>query len=155
MRRMETTTIRQCCVADIEQAPNIGALSVEYAEESAIAGVPFIGVRFDIYKAIEATMKMRIFGAFDGDRLVGFMAFSVTMMPNYGVEIACQHVFFVAKSYRKTGAGLRLLRAAEREAMEMGAHGLLAGAPTGGRLSEVLPEIGYKPVDTIFFRGFK
>ena len=50
---------------------------------------------------------------------------------------------------RKTGAGVRLLRAAEARARDLGAPGLLVSAPFGGRLFEVrklkqLPDIAAK-----------
>lgn len=152
---MKQATIRHVTVAEVESAQGIDALIAEYAKESAIAGMPYVCTRFDIYRAIEAGARMRAFGAFVDDTLVGFIVFSVVMMPNYGIEVGCQHVFFVADAYRKTGAGLRLLRAAEREAHDMGAAGFLSGCPIHSRLAMVMPEIGYMPADTIFFKVLK
>jgi hypothetical protein len=46
--------------------------------------------------------------------------------------------YFVVAARRKTGAGLTLLREAEREAKARGAVALLISAPARGRLADVL-----------------
>jgi len=58
--------------------------------------------------------------------------------------------FYVAKASQKTGAGMRLLRAAEKKARELGAPGLLVSTPFGGRLFVVLPRLNYAETNRIF-----
>ena len=149
---MANTSISPCAVTDIENAPNIAALTYEYVRESGIPGMPFAGIRWDIYHKLEAAGLLHIFAAHDAGELVGFYAFTVSPMPNYGVPVAATSVFFVAKSHREGGAGLRLLKAGEDAARAMGAVGLLVGAPVGGRLAEVLPRRGYAEADRMFFK---
>jgi GNAT superfamily N-acetyltransferase len=72
------------------------------------------------------------------------------VIPHYGVAIAVTESFFVGKEYRKSGAGLKLLRAAEAHAE--GAPGLLVSAPVGGTLAEVLPHLGYRETNRVFFK---
>ena len=49
----------------------------------------------------------------------------------------------------------RVLREAEAMATRLGVVGLFVSAPMGGRLSHVLPGIGYRQTNQVFFRGLK
>ena len=62
--------------------------------------------------------------------------------------------FFVAKVHRDSGAGLKLLRAAEQKARALGSPGLLVSAPFGGTLVQVLPRAGYTETNRVFFKGW-
>jgi hypothetical protein len=54
--------------------------------------------------------------------------------------------------HRGTGSGIRLLRAAEDKAKEIGSPGLIVSAPFAGRLFDVLPRCGYTEVSRVFFK---
>jgi GNAT superfamily N-acetyltransferase len=95
---------------------------------------------------------LQTFGAYYGSLLVGFVTVLTHIMPHYGVPISITESFFVAGSHRKTGAGYKLLRAAERYAKDRGSSGLLISAPSGGRLAEVLPKAGYKETNVVYFK---
>lgn len=152
---MEPVYIRRCTVAEIECNHNTPALLAEYAAESAIGGLPKPNARMDIYSAIEATGAMVVLGAFLADHLVGFLVMVVTTNPHYGVRLAVTESFFVANEHRGTGAGIKMLRQAEQMAKDFGAVGILVSAPSGGRLADVLPGIGYRETNRAFFRGFE
>ena len=92
-----------------------------------------------------------------GDRianeaLLGFITVLAAPLPRYAEPVAMCESFFVARAYRRTGAGLRLLRTAERKAKEIGSRGLIVNAPYAGRLFEVLPRLGYGEAARIFFK---
>ena len=89
------------------------------------------------------------------DRLVGFVTVLVTMLPKYTSLVASTESFFVSQPYRKTLAGIKLLRAAENEAIESGAFGMLVSAPHDGPLSKVLPKAGYDLNDVVFFKDLQ
>jgi GNAT superfamily N-acetyltransferase len=74
-------------------------------------------------------------------------------MPHYSVRIAVGESFFVSAEHRKTGAGLKLLKAAEDYAKEINSSGLLISAPLGGNLAEILPHVGYVETNRVFFKG--
>jgi GNAT superfamily N-acetyltransferase len=96
------------------------------------------------------------FGAFSDDgELLGFITLIITMLPKYTTLIGATESFFVASRHRKTGAGLRLLHAAEDKASEGGAFGILVSAPCGGKLAEVVPRSGYEESDIIFFKDLR
>ena len=74
-------------------------------------------------------------------------------MPHYSVKMAVTESFFVAKAYRKSGAGLKLLHAAETYAKEIGCAGILVNAPFEKTLMDVLPRVGYQETHRVFFKN--
>src|SRR5882762_7942545 len=130
--------IRKCTVSEIENASNFHELSQEYAKELIVDGVPPPLAKFEIYKKLEASGALQVFGAFFNDLLIGLIVVLVTIFPHFSTVMAASESFFVFKEWRKTGGGLKLLHEAERYATEKGSNGLLVSAPTGGNLSEVL-----------------
>lgn len=145
--------VRKCALGEVQGDANFPALFREYGEESAIAGLPSPDEKLAAYRAIEASGIFHIFGAFLGDALVGFIAVLLPVIPHYGVAIGVTESFFVAQGHRKTGAGIKLLRAAEELAREAGSPALLVSAPYGGRLAEVLPGLGYRETNRVFMRS--
>jgi len=103
---------------------------------------------------IETAGVLHSFGAFKDSELVGFITIIATVLPHYGVLVPVSESFFVAKEYRKTGAGTKLLRTAEEFASSIGAKGLIISAPTGGSLDQALsnPKSGYQNTNRAFFR---
>ena len=140
-------------VESIMGAPEFPALVAEYAAESAIDGLPAPDARMSAYLHLEALGMFHAFAAFDGSTLTGFISFLLPVLPHYGVGIAVSESFFVAREHRKSGDGLRLLRAAEIKARELGSPGLLVSAPFAGRLFELLPRCGYVETSRVFFKG--
>lgn len=143
--------VKQCTVAEIESASNFPALINEYSEY-AIEGMPEPLVKMETYRVLERAGLQFVFGAFLGNTLVGFMSVLVSCIPHYGIIGTYSESLFVAKEHRKTGAGLKLIHAAESMAKNAGAPGLIISAPTHGILAEVLPEIGYTDTHHLFFR---
>jgi GNAT superfamily N-acetyltransferase len=146
--------IRHCTVAEILQAPNIERITEEYAAESAIKGLPHPIAKMEMYYALETAGALYVIGAFVDGRPIGFISVLSTIMPHYSVCLSVSESFFVLKCARGSGAGLKLLRAAEARAREVGSPGLLVSAPHGGALAEVLPHVGYRPSNAVFFKGF-
>lgn len=95
---------------------------------------------------------LHVFSAATDFDLVGFITVLAPVLPHYGVPVAVSESFFVAKAHRKTGAGLKLLRAAEDMARSLGSPGLLVSAPFAGDLFHVLPHVGYVESSRIFFK---
>lgn len=149
-----TITIRPCAVSEIEDAPNLAALLAEYGEESAIDGLGGQDAQIETYHQMEDIGALFPVGAFDGDALVGFLLMIVSILPHYGKRVASSESFFVTNSARKKGAGLKLLREAERMAQDLGALGLFISAPMGSRLYQVLEAKRYAETNRIFFKAF-
>lgn len=145
--------IRKCTIADLENASNISEILEEYAAESAIKGLPHPFAKVDTYKYLETTGAIYPIGAFFDDLLIGYIIVLSPILPHYSVRIAVGESFFVSKAHRKTGAGLKLLHAAEDYAKEATAVGILISAPFGGNLADVLPHVGYTETNRVFFRS--
>ena len=152
---MENLTIRYCTIDEIEHAPNIDALMVEYAEEAHNPELPSPDVQFAHYRALEAADLIVPIGAWVGDELVGFVGVLASKMPHHGAMLAITESFFVAKAHRKGGAGLKLLRAAEHHAKGIGSPCLIVNAPHGGALEAVMPKLGYRHANTMFVRSLR
>ncbi len=152
---MSELVIKKCTIADLEGASNIQEILDEYAAESSpsIKGLPRPMAKVDTYKHLESMNAIHIIGAFSDAVLIGYIIIIAPIMPHYSIRIAVSESFFVLKEHRKTGAGLKLLRAAEEWAKEQGACGILVSAPTDGDLAEVLPRTGYTETNRVFFRS--
>ena len=141
------TTVREV-MGDVE----FPALMAEYAAESAIEGMPTPNAKMELYLHMENLGLIHGFSAVVGNSLVGFISLLAPVLPHYGATVAVCESFFVTKRHRKSGAGLRLLRAAETMAAEMGSPGLLLSAPVAGKLAELLPRCGYTEASRTFFK---
>ena len=144
--------IRASTVAELEAAPTFPALLAEYAEESAVDGMPPPSAKMETYRALNAAGVLHVLAAWADEMLVGFITVLAVPLPHYSVTTAVSESFFVAVAHRSTGAGLKLLRAAEAKTRELGAPGLVVSAPYAGRLFEVLPRRGYSEVSRVFFK---
>lgn len=145
--------IRRCTVADIEQAEHLRAVLDSYGAESAMPEMGEVKADFAAYRAMEAAGMLHVIGAFDPE-LIGFITLLHYRLPHYGGRGVCSsESYFVTPERRNTGAGLRLLRAAEDKARDLGASALLVSSPAGGRLAQVLPRAGYRESNRVFVRG--
>jgi GNAT superfamily N-acetyltransferase len=144
--------IARSSVAAIAGAREFAALAAEYAAEAAIDGLPAPAAKMETYRQLEAAGMLHAFSALIDGALVGFITLLAPVLPHYGVPVAVSESFFVASAHRRSGAGLRLLGAAEDEARALGSPGLLVSAPFGGRLFEILPRRGYVETNRVFFK---
>ena len=138
--------IRTVTYKELHADPALPGLLDEYGEECALGGLP-VTVSEDIYYKMEEQGLVTVLAAFDDGELLGFVSVLVTV-------VASTESFFVAAKHRHTGAGLRLLRAAEKLAVAKGAVGMLVSAPSGSRLAEVAPRSGYEESNRVFFKRF-
>lgn len=144
--------VARSSVAEIEAAPEFGALSAEYAAESQIEGMPSANPQWDAYRTLEGMGLLHVFSAVIEGELVGFISIIVSVLPRYGVPIVVSESYFVARKHRATLAGLKLLKVAEDEVRALGANVMLVSAPNDGTLAKLLPRLGYRPTSTIFFK---
>ncbi len=145
-------SVRKVTFDDLASCGNFPDLVREYEAESKAIGLPPVDDKWAQYRAIEPSGFFHLYAAFLGQHLIGFMAFLLPVIPHYGVTIAVAESFFVGQRFRKGGAGLKLLRAAEEHARQAGSPALMASAPIGGRLAEVLPRLGYRETNRVFLK---
>ncbi len=150
--------IRKCTIGEVAANAAFPALHREYAAEAALAGLPDPDEKLGAYRLIEPGGAFQAYGAFlvdgpaGGDVLVGVAAVLTPVIPHYGVAIAVTESLFVAAAHRRTGAGVKLIRAAEKHARDAGSPALLVSAPVGGRLVRVLPRLGYRETNRVFLK---
>lgn len=132
----------------------LSGLPEECAEESSIKELPPPVIGWDQYKAMEEAGYIYPLGAYLGSSLIGMVFILSPPIPHYeGIKLAVTESYFVAKAYRKSGAGLRLLKAAEEYAKESGCIGILVSSPFDGDLSQVLPRVGYRETNVVFYKN--
>jgi GNAT superfamily N-acetyltransferase len=154
--RAAAAEVRKISVAEAFARPEFSVLCREYAAESAIAGLPDPKEKLSAYQALEAggNTAFCAYGAFLGGRLIGFIVLLTPVLPHYGIAVAVAESLFVGSAYRKSGAGMLLIRRAEQRAKELRSPGILLSSPTGGRLAVLLPRIGYRETNRVFFKEF-
>lgn len=151
---MARASVIPCRVEELEHAPEMAVLLPEYAEECRIAGLGEILPNWQTYRTLEQIGVLHAIKAITAEGvLIGFITLLVSELPHYSVVTATTESFFVSAAYRRTGAGIALLRAAERVAVDLGAAGPLVSAPVGGRLAALLPRLGYRQTNAVFFKG--
>jgi GNAT superfamily N-acetyltransferase len=145
--------IRPSTVAELEAAPTFEALLQEYAAESAIEGMPPPSAKMETYRHLAVVGLLHVLAAWKDEALIGFITVLAAPLPHYGISVAVSESFFVARAHRSTGAGLKLLKAAEELAAKLGSPGLLVSAPFEGDLFKVLPRVGYAETNRVFFKA--
>ncbi|WP_428659504.1 GNAT family N-acetyltransferase [Reyranella sp.] len=144
--------VEACPLADMFAAASFPQLAAEYARESLIDGMPQPAPDWNAYAALEAAGLLHGFAASVDGELVGFITVLRAKPPRYAAPVAVTESFFVARAHRRTGAGLKLLRAAEDKARALGVPALLVSAPSEGVLAQVLPRRGYAETNRVFFK---
>lgn len=132
--------------------PDWDDLIAEYAEESAVKGMPPINAKLERYDLLEQSGFLHCFEA-RTDRLIGFILVFYVELPHYSRPAAVAESFFVGRAFRMSGAGVRLLEIAESKARELGSPGMLVSAPLRGKLVDVLPRLGYHETNRTFFKA--
>lgn len=151
--RMDSLTIRPCTIDEIQNAPNIGALMAEYVQEAHNPELPTPDVQWAQYKELERIGVIAPFAALKDEELAGFVVVLKSAMPHHGKTLVMTESLFVARSHRKSGVGLKLIRAAEALARDIGAACLIVTAPHGGSLERVMPRLGYRHSNSTFVRS--
>lgn len=145
--------IRPTTIAEIHRSGSLTELLDAYAAESSIPELGQVFPAFDTYYGMEAAGALHLIGAFDGE-LVGLVSMLVYGLPHYANRRICTlESFFVMPRARRGGTGIKLLRAAEARAVELGAAALMVSAPVGGRLAHVMPRAGYRQTNEVFMRA--
>ncbi len=155
--------IKPLTVSEIHSESNINNLVDEYCAAAAasvaavgIEGAPYPDTQWDMYEMYEKTGTFKVWGAYVGDVLVGFIDIFFYKLPHYGKVFVMVESYFVAKEYRKTGAATKLRHVVEDYAKEVGAVALLFPAAIGTDEEKVMSLLAdYKPTKAIFYKVIK
>lgn len=138
-------------ILNIKDSPEFSRLLHDYVEESSMVSYK-PNVQWDIYQSLEDAGVLHCITSSKEDVLTGFVLFITSIMPHYGVKMASVESYFVDKEHRESGAGLALLRMAEEVAKSNGAVGFLSSAPVNSRLCRILPRVGYRETNRVFYK---
>ena len=130
-------SVRKIGLSEMEEEPNFCDLVAEYSE-MAIEGLPKPNWQPEIYKNLEKTGNFCFFGAFDDSGLIGFASLIHSISAHYGILIGNVETLFVGKEKRRGGVGLRLKKAVEDYAREVGCAFIFFSVPLNGSLDAVL-----------------
>ena len=151
-----SVVVRERTFAEVSVDPAFGTLLDEYIASSSIAGLPRPKTHAESYKQLEDLGMMKGFCAYLDDELIGFANIVVSIIPHYSVKVATMESWFVEESSRSTGVGLKLKKAAEEAAKEMGAVGFFISAPMGSKLAQLMERHSpYNETTRVFFRPFE
>ena len=147
-------SIAKVSFKELENDTDFPALTIEYAHESAINGLPPPTAKLPTYRTLNENGLLTVFVARDEGRLAGFIMVLFHEIPHYSIRLAMTESYFVFGHMRSTGAGDRLREAAEQFSEEAGAPGYFISSPVDGPLVTILPRKGYVKTNEVFFKRF-
>lgn len=103
------------------------------------------------YKAMAEAGNLLVLGAWQDGALVGYSVNFVMQHLHYAdLRICSNDLLFVSPEVRKGRVGLRLIRATEVAAKDVGARLMLWHGKPNTTLVEIMPALGYGVQDVIF-----
>lgn len=141
--------------ADVFRAPNAEALLSDYAAECRIAAIGVPKPDLDAYDTLEKQRLLQCFGVYaDDDVLIGFGTVLVSKMPHYSRQVAIVESIFIARAFRTTRAGIKLLRTLDRFAQLRGCPAILYSAPAASRFERMLANLdSYQRTNSVYCRS--
>lgn len=105
----------------------------------------------DRYRAMEVAGSIFILSAWDNDELIGYSVnFVVNHLHYADLRICTNDLLFLTKEHRAGRLGLKLIRATEAHAKELGATLMLWHAKPDTPLATMMPRLSYGVQDIIF-----
>jgi len=146
--------IKQIDYRDLNNISEFKNIVEEYTAESAVEEMLPIKTDVDLYIKLNELKKMITLAAYDDDVLIGYANFLLSPNLHYSKLTAVTESFFIKEDYRKTGAGMALLKEMEKLAKENGAVAFMVTAPSDSKLSVVMEKNkAYKETNKVFFKS--
>lgn len=129
-------------------------LLAEYEAECASPELGAYRINTALYAVLEDSGALTVFGAFEGESLVGFITVLNTGLPHFSEQSAVSESLFVKKTHRSTTAGARLIRTAEEWALGNGCVAICFGA-TVGSAAEAMYAKRYSRASSLFIKPLR
>lgn len=149
---MAIVGVMDFAIDDLLGDASFRALAAEYDEEVTTPGTPTLAEKLALYRPFEANHEYCALAATHDGLVVGLLTFLAPLASPFGRITATSETFFVARKYRPTGAGLRLVRLAEDRARGLGSPNLLISLHQNSDLLKVLPRVGYSEFNHAFLK---
>lgn len=144
--------IKPVSYSTILDDPNAEALLAEYAAECSLPELGTPSPQRELYAMLEASGGFQAFGVYDGDRIVGFAAVLIYVLPHYGKKIAATESIFISKIQRGSGHGL--LGYLNEYARKNGCVAFLYSAPKGSKFDRMMSVMDeYKHTNNVYLRS--
>lgn len=120
-----------------------GLLEEHWHESARNKHLMVLKPHLERYRSLENAGAVLGLVAYVDDQVVGYSVSLILPHLHYA-DLLCAHndALFVAKEYRATPLGLKLIRETERAAKERGAHMIMWHAKEDTALSKILPRLG-------------
>lgn len=123
------------------------------AEVSAFKDIP-LDPDYAQYEIFQKSGMLRVFTAREGERLVGYSLYFVSMAPHYkGSKQAVQDILFMDAEFRKGSNGIRFIRYCDDWLRTEGVQVTYQSTTMQGMdFGIVLERLGYRPLETLYAR---
>lgn len=103
------------------------------------------------YALLEELNKLMSLGVFDDDgHLVGYSINIVNRNLHYDLRMCQNDILYLRKDLRLGPLGLKLIRATEAHAKELGCDMMIWHAKPHTSLDQILPRVGYRTQDIMY-----
>jgi N-acetylglutamate synthase-like GNAT family acetyltransferase len=145
--------ITRCSWSDIENEPGLVEILAEGTTE---AGLLEGKACKELYRALEQNKVLKVIKCEKEGNLVGLAIIILFTSLHYSVMLAQLDTIYVLKEYRSSGAGLKLLKEAEKIAEEAKVPVLFYNARINSEIETILLyKDDYELTHTIFCKRFK
>ena len=142
--------IRKIKIEEILYSPDGREMFLNYALDSKNSLTPDVNLDNDMYVKFEEVGALDCVGAYDGDKLVGFITGITSIIPHYSKPATTIESFYVVKQYRKGGTGKKLLEELTEFAKQRGSTNIFMTALIGSDLEKVAPYYGFTPTNIAY-----
>lgn len=148
--------IKQYTIPELFYSINFPNLVEEYVKECLTEGLLDPCIKFETYKKLEETSNYKVFVAIKEGKLIGFITVLSSVLAHHDRVFSLIESWFVAKEYRKTGAGIRLLIRVEKYAKTIRSFATIVNAPLYGDLIKTMDKHReYKGIYKVFLKVLK
>ena len=135
--------VKQVTLSELIETPGFLDLVQMYEQESRHPSLPPCNPDWQQYTNLENLNAGHFFTATHKGELVGFAVLVISPVPHYSALFGVLESLYVHKDKRSTGAGLKLIRAAEKAAKAKKCLAMGISAPVNGVLAAVLNSTKY------------
>jgi GNAT superfamily N-acetyltransferase len=143
--------IKQVTVEQFFNSNGIDDMLNSYIQESRLESITSSNPQKEMYKALEENNILNVFGAYNKDKIIGFVSTFTSIIPKHGIQSTVIDSIFVEKLYRNSGYGYKLILKAKEVAKERDSKIFQASANIGGKLDNVFKNMkGMEATNVIY-----
>ena len=142
--------IKETNLKTILDSSNSEELFIHYFSEGSRGLLPVPNVHKDIFYKMEETGLIDCFGVFDGDKIVGFIISSTTIMPHYSCLGTTIMSIYIDKKHRKFGTARTLIKLVEARAKAKGSEAVMLSSPVNSNFGKFSTSLGYRKLNEFY-----